>query len=80
MEEIHDIVRAEPLADYRVRVQFDTGTEAVFDCTWYLDKPYWRKLNDKAFFNRVSVSYGTLVWPDEIDIGPEDIWEYAQRI
>ena len=45
----------------------------------YLDKPYWKKLNDMDFFRQVFVGYGTLVWPDEIDIGPEDVWEFAQR-
>jgi hypothetical protein len=36
-------------------------------------------LNDKDFFRQVFVGYGTLVWPDEVDIGPEDVWEFAQR-
>jgi hypothetical protein len=44
-----------------------------------LDKPYWKRLNDKDFFRQVFVGYGTLVWPDEVDIGPEDVWEFAQR-
>ena len=34
-------------------------------------------LNDKTFFNQVRVDYGTLVWPNEIDVGPEDVWEFA---
>ena len=38
-----------------------------------------RSLTDKTFFDQVFVGYGTLVWPDEIDIGPEDVWEFAER-
>ena len=79
MEALHDIVSAKPLDGYRVDVEFDTGEKAVFDCSRYLDKPYWRRLNDKAFFDQVFVGYGTLVWPGEIDIGPEDVWEFAER-
>ena len=79
MERLHDIVSAKPLDGYRVDVEFDTGEKAVFDCSRYLDKPYWRRLNDKALFNQVFVGYGTLVWPGEIDIGPEDVWEFAER-
>ena len=79
MEVIHDIVKARPLDNYRVEVLFDTGERGVFDCSRYLDKPYWRKLRDPAFFRRVFVDYGTLVWPDDIDIGPEDVWEFAVR-
>ena len=79
METIHDIVSARPMDGYKVDVVFDTGDKAVLDCSRYLDKPYWRRLRDKAFFNQVFVGYGTLVWPDEIDIGPEDVWEFAER-
>ncbi len=79
MEVIHDIVSARPLDGYKVDVEFDTGEKAVFDCSRYLDKPYWKRLNDKEFFNQVFVGYGTLVWPGEIDIGPEDVWEFAVR-
>ena len=51
MEMIHDIVAAKPLDGYRIDVKFDTGERGVFDCSRYLDKPYWTKLKDKDFFN-----------------------------
>ena len=79
MEAIHGIVSAKPLDGYRVDVVFDTGDKAIFDCSRYLDKPYWRRLKDKSFFNQVFVGHGTLVWPNEIDIGPEDVWDFAER-
>ena len=79
MEVIHDILQACPLEDYKVAVVFDTGERAVFDCSRYLDKPYWRRLKDPEFFRKVFVDYGTLVWPEDIDIGPEDVWEFAVR-
>jgi hypothetical protein len=79
MEAIHDIVSAKALDGYKVDVEYDTGEKAVFDCSRYLDMPYWKRLNDKALFNQVMVGYGTLVWPGEIDIGPEDVWEFAER-
>ncbi len=79
MEPLHDIVSAKPLGGYKIDVVFDTGDRAVFDCSCYLDKPYWRRLKEKAFFDQVFVGYGTLVWPGEIDIGPEDVWEFAER-
>ena len=78
-EVIHDIVSARPLDGYKIDVMFDTGEKAVFDCSRYLNKPYWKRLNDKEFFKQVFVGYGTLVWPGEIDIGPEDVWEFAVR-
>ena len=79
MEAIHSVITAKPLDGYKVDVEFDTGERGVFDCARYLDKPYWKRLNDRDFFRQVFVSYGTLVWPDDIDIGPEDVWEFASR-
>jgi len=79
MEELHDIVKASPLEDYKVAVEFDNGERGVFDCSRYLNRPYWKPLNDKAFFRQVRVDYGTLVWPDEIDVGQEDVWEFAVK-
>ena len=79
METLHDIVSVKPLDGYKVDVVFDTGDKAIFDCSRYLEKPYWKPLKDKRLFSQVSVGYGTLVWPGEIDIGPEDIWEFAER-
>lgn len=79
MEVIHDIIEAKPLEGYQVAVTFDNGERGVLDCTRYLSMPYWKQLNNKTFFNMVRVDYGTLVWPNEIDIGPEDVWEFADR-
>lgn len=79
MDVLHGIVAAKPLEGYQIRVTFDTGECGVLDCTRYLTHPYWSRLNDKAFFDMVRVDYGTLVWPDDIDIGPEDVWEFATR-
>ena len=80
MDILHDICQARPEEDFCVRVVFDTGDTAVFDCKPYLGHPYWRKLGDPAFFRQVRVAYGTLAWPEDIDIAPEDVWEKAVRI
>ena len=79
MEVIHDVVAVKPLADYKLDVEFDNGEKGVLDCTRYLNKPYWKRLNDPSFFSQAFISYGTVVWPEEVDIGPEDIWEFAER-
>ena len=79
MEVFHDIVAVKPLDGYKLDVEFDNGEKGIMDCTRYLDRPYWKRLNDKDFFRRAFVSYGTVVWPEDIDIGPEDLWEFAVR-
>ena len=79
MDILHNIINAKALPGYKVHVVFDTGESGIFDCSSYLDHPYWKRLSDPAFFRLVRVEYGTLVWPDDIDIAPEDIWERCVR-
>lgn len=70
---------AKAIDDHRVFVTFEGGQTGVFDCSGYFEKPYWRKLSNPAFFKCVYVSYGTLTWPDDIDIEPEEVWEDTVR-
>lgn len=79
MEVIHDIVAVKPLDGFRLDVKFDNGEKDVLDFARHLGKPYWKQLNDPAFFRQAFVCYGTIAWPTEIDIGPEDVWEFAER-
>ena len=79
MDILHDITNAKALPGYKIHVVFDTGESGVFDCSPYLSHPYWKRLSDPAFFRLVRIEYGTLVWPDDIDIAPEDVWERCVR-
>lgn len=79
MDILHNITNAKPLPGYKVHVVFDTGESGVFDCSPYLSHPYWKRLSDPAFFQLVRAEYGTLVWPDDIDIDSEDVWERYVR-
>jgi hypothetical protein len=75
MKTYASVVSAEALPDFRVQVVFETGECGVFDCKPLLSDPFWNRLSDPAFFRLVRVAYGTLVWPNDIDIAPEDVWE-----
>ena len=80
MKAYASVVSAEPLPDFQVRVVFDDGSSGIFDCSPFLADPFWKRLANPAFFRLVRAEYGTLVWPDDIDIAPEDVWEGAKRI
>ena len=79
MKEYSTVKRAVPISDHEVHVVFDTGDSGVFDCRPYFSDPYWKRLADPAFFRLVRVEFGTLVWPDDIDMAPEDVWENTVR-
>ena len=79
MEELHQVIAAEPMEGIRVLVSFENGVRGVFDCTYLTKDPYWAKLKSPAFFRQVKAEYGTLCWPEDIDVAPESIWEDASR-
>ena len=70
---INKIISAKPQSNYSVEVMFKNGVHGIFDMSPYLNEGVFVKLRDPAFFNAVRVEYGTLVWPDEIDIAPDTV-------
>ncbi|MBU1367263.1 MAG: DUF2442 domain-containing protein, partial [Candidatus Omnitrophica bacterium] len=46
-----------------------------FDMTPYLDKKPFIKLKVSELFIKATVAYGTVVWPGNIDIAPETLWD-----
>ena len=71
-------VSARHLDGMNISVTFDNGTCGVFDFTPYVDYPCYHKLRDPEFFALVRAEHGTLMWPGEIDISPETVWEQAR--
>lgn len=75
MNILHQVVAASPLDDTKIRVSFENGISGVFDCAPYLKDKYWASLSNPAFFRQVRVDCGTLCWPNDIDIDPEEVWD-----
>ena len=73
------ISKVRPLDDGRLDLVFRNGVHGVFDVRPYFADPYWKRLAEPAFFNQVSLECGTLVWPDDIDIAPEEVWHGVVR-
>ena len=67
------IISAVPKPDYRIEVGFKNGIHGIFNMNPYLHEGMFQKLKNPAFFNSVRVEYGTLVWPEEIDIAPDTV-------
>ena len=47
----------------------------LFDMTPYLDEKPFTKLKNSPLFMKAKVVYGTVVWPGNIDIAPETLWD-----
>jgi hypothetical protein len=58
---------------------FKNNEKRIFDMSPYLDKKPYKKLKQWPLFMRAKVEYGTVVWPGNIDIAPETLWDYSKQ-
>jgi hypothetical protein len=73
-----EVASVVPLEGRTVRMTLTDGSVVERDLTDLLARGgvYASIAEDDSAFRRVSVDYGTLVWPGEIDIAPETlIWD-----
>lgn len=69
-----DVIEFEFLEDYKLKLTFDNNEQKIFDCaTIFHEKPF-EPLKDQHYFKQVKIEYGTLCWPNEIDIAPETLY------
>lgn len=68
-----DSVEAAP--DYGLLLTFNSGERRHFDMRPYLHYPVFRRLGNPAYFSLARVDYGTVVWPGNIDIAPETLYD-----
>lgn len=61
-----------PENDFNLRVKFTNDETRYFDVKPYLEYPVYRCLANTGFFALASTGYGTVVWPNIIDISPEE--------
>ena len=75
MEILLDVVSVKVGADYALLLEFENGENRIFDMRPYLDKKPFNKIKDAPLFAQARVDYGTVVWPGNIDIAPETLYD-----
>ena len=78
MEVLLDVVRVEAIPGYKLIIDFENGERRVFDMSPYIDKKPFGPLKDISVFARAFVDYGTVVWPGNIDIAPETLYDRSR--
>lgn len=67
------VIAAEPLEDYRLRVIFNDGLVRELDCSFLLHGTLGEPLRERDYFRQVHVDEEarTVVWPNGLDPAPE---------
>lgn len=79
MKKLLDVINVEPRKDNTLLLVFENHEKRLFDMTPYLDKKPFTKLKGSPLFMQAMVAYGTVVWPGNIDIAPETLWDCSKR-
>ncbi|WP_295436659.1 DUF2442 domain-containing protein [uncultured Thiodictyon sp.] len=70
-----DVVAVQPQPDYQLLLEFDNGERRCFDMVPYLDRKPFVRIKTLPLFMLARVEYGTVVWPGDIDIAPETLYD-----
>jgi hypothetical protein len=75
-----DVTGVEVIGEYQLRLTFEDG---IVGDVGFIDRKWdgvFKPLRDPKRFARVSIEFGTIVWPDDgLDMAPEPLYEEARR-
>ena len=78
MQELLDVIKVEARPEYKLLLEFENGEKRIFDMAPYMDKKPFAQLKGSPLFAKASVDYGTVVWPGNIDIAPETLYDRSR--
>lgn len=75
-----DVVSVQVRPEFQLDLEFENGERRRFDMRPLLSMKPWTRIAAPALFERARVDYGTVVWPDEIDVAPETLYDDSIRL
>jgi hypothetical protein len=75
-----DVIRVAARPDYTLVLEFENGEERVFDMSHLMSKKPFDLIKHAGTFERATVDYGTVVWPGNIDISPETLYDRSKPV
>ncbi|MBB1077954.1 DUF2442 domain-containing protein [Rhodoferax sp. 4810] len=75
MNTLLDVTGVQVKPNYHLELEFENGERRLFDMSAYMDRKPFIQLKQSSLFACASIDYGTVVWPGDIDIAPETLYE-----
>lgn len=72
---INDVISLRMLPEFSLDLEFKNGEHRRFDMRPLLSIKPWNRIATPTLFKRARIEYGTVVWPGEIDIAPETLYD-----
>jgi hypothetical protein len=70
-----DVVNVKTTQDFQLELDFQNGEQRRFDMRPLLTMRPWDRIASAQLFHLAKVAYGTVIWPGEIDIAPETLYD-----
>jgi hypothetical protein len=70
-----DVISVKANDDFSLDLQFDNGEWRRFDMKPLLAVKPWNRIRLPRDFRRVRAEHGTVVWPGDIDVAPETLYD-----
>ena len=70
-----EVVKAEYLDNYKIKVWFNDNTVKIVDLSNHIDGEVFTPLKDIGFFKRFSIKFHTIEWENGADYAPEYLYE-----
>ena len=70
-----DVVSVRTTPDFQLELAFQNGEQRRFDMRPLLTMRPWSRISSSQLFHEAKIAYGTVIWPGEIDIAPETLYD-----
>ncbi len=75
-----DVTRVIAHPNFTLSLEFENGERRSFDMSAYIDQKPWARLKSGNAFVGAYIENGTVVWPGNIDIDPETLYELSSPL
>jgi len=74
---LFDVISVVVKPHFVLLLEFENGECRSFNMAVYINQRPWNRLKEGNAFLGAFVDNGTVVWPGNIDIDPETLYEYS---